>query len=207
MVAVRRQQWRLLPLLLLPLLLLALLRLQSLLLLALLRLRSLLLLVLPLVVRRYDGLGGRLLLLLWTRLLLLLLLLLLWWRCWPARRLLAAALQQLLHGVRPIHPAAPHPDCCMQQAPAKHLQLSRQALVAGMSKEVYYEPGLMIAERDLVAIHGRISGWAREPQIVVDIFRIEGGKLAEHWDVLQNEVHGGPAMGAVSMFDLSERAG
>lgn len=82
-----------------------------------------------------------------------------------------------------------------------------QTLVAGMSKEVYYEPGLMIAEGDLVAIHGRISGWAPAPQIVVDIFRIEGGKLAEHWDVLQNEVHGGPAMGAVSMFDLSERAG
>lgn len=63
-----------------------------------------------------------------------------------------------------------------------------QALVASMSRDVYYEPGLMLAEADLVAIHGRIHGWSDAPQVVVDIFRIEGGKLAEHWDVLQREV-------------------
>jgi predicted SnoaL-like aldol condensation-catalyzing enzyme len=54
-----------------------------------------------------------------------------------------------------------------------------------LSPSVYYEPGLIIAEDDLVAIHGRIRGWADEPQVVVDIFRVEGGKLVEHWDVLQ----------------------
>ena len=66
----------------------------------------------------------------------------------------------------------------------------RQALenlVAQLSDEVFYEPGLMIAEGDYVAIHGRIRGWAPTPQIVVDIFRIEDGLLAEHWDVLQDE--------------------
>ena len=67
----------------------------------------------------------------------------------------------------------------------------RQALtdlVAQLSSDVFYEPGLMIAEGDYVAIHGRIRGWASKPQIVVDIFRIESGLLAEHWDVLQDEV-------------------
>jgi predicted SnoaL-like aldol condensation-catalyzing enzyme len=37
----------------------------------------------------------------------------------------------------------------------------------------------------------------------VDIFRIEGGKLAEHWDVLQNEVQDAPG-GGISMFDPEE---
>ncbi len=78
-----------------------------------------------------------------------------------------------------------------------------EAIVAGLSPDVFYEPGLMIAEGDLVAIHGRIRGWSEEAQVVIDIFRIEDGMLAEHWDVLQNEV---PVSvpGGVSMFDPAE---
>lgn len=79
-----------------------------------------------------------------------------------------------------------------------------QALVAGLSQDVYYEPGLMVAEGDLVAIHGRIRGWADAPQVVVDIFRIEDGKLAEHWDVLQAEVPATMVLGGVAMFDPKE---
>ncbi|KAA0972692.1 nuclear transport factor 2 family protein [Aureimonas fodinaquatilis] len=81
-----------------------------------------------------------------------------------------------------------------------------QALVAGMSKDVYYEPGLMIAEGNFVAAHGRIRGWADKPQVVIDIFRIEAGKLAEHWDVLQNEEPTNPANGGIAMFDPNEKA-
>ncbi len=77
-----------------------------------------------------------------------------------------------------------------------------RALVAALSPDVYYEPGLMVAEGDLVAIHGRIRGWADKPQVVVDLFRIEDGRLAEHWDVLQDEVQGPP--GGVAMFDPQE---
>lgn len=77
-------------------------------------------------------------------------------------------------------------------------------LIAGLSSSVHYEPGLTVAEGDLVAIHGRILGWADRPQVVVDIFRIENGRLAEHWDVLQDEIAPDPAMGHVSMFDPSE---
>ncbi|MFK8251935.1 nuclear transport factor 2 family protein [Ancylobacter terrae] len=79
-----------------------------------------------------------------------------------------------------------------------------RTLVAGMSRDVFYEPGLMIAEGSFVAIHGRIRGWADEQQVVVDIFRVEDGKLAEHWDVLQNEVTAIAADGTVSMFDPTE---
>ncbi|MER8422405.1 nuclear transport factor 2 family protein [Mesorhizobium sp. M1403] len=81
-----------------------------------------------------------------------------------------------------------------------------QGLVEALSPSVYYEPGLIIAEGDLVAIHGRIRGWADEPQIVVDIFRVEGGKLVEHWDVLQNEVSVTGGVAGLSMFDPEEGA-
>lgn len=78
-----------------------------------------------------------------------------------------------------------------------------QALVKNLSPDVYYEPGLMVAEGDLV-IHGRIRGWADVPQVVIDLFRIENDKLAEHWDVLQNETPVTAAQGGVSMFDPEE---
>lgn len=79
-----------------------------------------------------------------------------------------------------------------------------QALVDNLSQVVYYEPGLIVAEGDFVAIYGRIRGWADAPQVVIDFFRIEGGKLAEHWDVLQNEVPVTEALGGISMFDPEE---
>lgn len=79
-----------------------------------------------------------------------------------------------------------------------------QQIVSNLSKEVFYEPGLIIAEADLVAIHGRIRGWGEVPQVVVDIFRIEDGKLAEHWDVLQNEAPVTNAQHGIAMFDPKE---
>lgn len=81
-----------------------------------------------------------------------------------------------------------------------------QALVAGLSDAVHYEPGLLIAEGDFVAIHGRIRGWAETPQVVVDLFRIEDGKLAEHWDVLQDEVAVTATRAGIPMFDPDEGA-
>ena len=64
----------------------------------------------------------------------------------------------------------------------------------------------MVAERDFVALHGRIRGWAQSPQVVIDLFRIEGGKLAEHWDVLQNEGPANAALGGIAMFHPGEAA-
>jgi predicted SnoaL-like aldol condensation-catalyzing enzyme len=81
-----------------------------------------------------------------------------------------------------------------------------RSLVASLSQAVHYEPGLIVAEGDLVAIHGRIRGWADAPQVVVDLFRIEDGRLAEHWDVLQNEVPVTAARGGIPMFDPEEGA-
>ncbi len=36
-------------------------------------------------------------------------------------------------------------------------------------------------------IHGRYTGWGPKPMVAVDIFHVEGGKLVEHWDVMQEE--------------------
>ena len=51
-----------------------------------------------------------------------------------------------------------------------------------------YEPGMAVAEGDLVMVHGRYTGWGPKPMVVVDIFRLEDGKVVEHWDVMQEEV-------------------
>jgi predicted SnoaL-like aldol condensation-catalyzing enzyme len=46
-----------------------------------------------------------------------------------------------------------------------------------------------MAEGDMLMLHGRFSGIGLPANwIVVDIVRIENGLLAEHWDVIQDEV-------------------
>ena len=59
---------------------------------------------------------------------------------------------------------------------------------SNMPEGFKYEIGMVIAEGDLVAIHGRYAGLGPKPLIVVDIFRVENSKIAEHWDVMQEEV-------------------
>jgi predicted SnoaL-like aldol condensation-catalyzing enzyme len=44
----------------------------------------------------------------------------------------------------------------------------------------------VIAEDDLVVTHGVVKFSADDPgTVAVDIFRLEDGKVVEHWDVLQ----------------------
>ena len=61
-------------------------------------------------------------------------------------------------------------------------------LIASLDKDFSYEPGMVVAEGDLVMVHGRYVGWGPKPIVAVDIFRLADGKLAEHWDVMQEEV-------------------
>jgi len=77
-------------------------------------------------------------------------------------------------------------------------------LVAQLPESVFYEPGLILAEGAYVAIYGRIRGWAPSPQIVIDIFRVDDGKLAEHWDVLQDEDSTKGSKSGVAMFSPDE---
>jgi predicted SnoaL-like aldol condensation-catalyzing enzyme len=75
-----------------------------------------------------------------------------------------------------------------------------KALLGKLPADFNYEPGLVIAEGDYVSIHGRYIGWAPKPMIAVDIFRVADGKIAEHWDVLQEEVPASQSANGNSMF-------
>jgi predicted SnoaL-like aldol condensation-catalyzing enzyme len=63
-----------------------------------------------------------------------------------------------------------------------------KGLLGSLPADFKYEPGLAVVEGDYVFIHGRYVGWGPKPMVAVDIFRVENGKIAEHWDVMQEEV-------------------
>lgn len=64
-----------------------------------------------------------------------------------------------------------------------------------------YEHQLIVAEGDYVIIHGRFSGNGRPVAwIAADILRIENGRLAEHWDVLQDETTKTESKSGLPMF-------
>jgi len=73
-------------------------------------------------------------------------------------------------------------------------------LLAGLGKDFSYEPGMVVADGDLVMVHGRYVGWGPKPMVAVDIFRVANGKLAEHWDVLQEDVPADKTASGNSMF-------
>ena len=73
-----------------------------------------------------------------------------------------------------------------------HIEPGREGLfnlIKGTPATLRYEPGLIVAEGDVVIIHGRFSGFGQPANwIAADIVRIKDGKLAEHWDVIEDEV-------------------
>jgi len=75
-----------------------------------------------------------------------------------------------------------------------------KALLANLSRDFKFEPGLIMADGDYVSIHGRYTGWGPKPMIAVDIFRVANGKIAEHWDVMQEEVPAAQSANGNSMF-------
>ena len=64
------------------------------------------------------------------------------------------------------------------------------AAVKGLTKtfpELSMEPKRIIAEGDLVVLHSHlILKPSDRGSAVVDIFRLENGKIVEHWDVVQD---------------------
>jgi predicted SnoaL-like aldol condensation-catalyzing enzyme len=61
-------------------------------------------------------------------------------------------------------------------------------LIKSLPPTLKYEPGTIVAEGDIVIVHGRFSGF-RAPAnwIAADILRVQNGILVEHWDVIQDE--------------------
>jgi len=74
-------------------------------------------------------------------------------------------------------------------------------LIRSMPNTLRYENQLIVAEGDYVIAHGRFSGHGRPASwIAADVIRFEDGKLAEHWDVLQDEATQADSVSGLPMF-------
>ncbi|CAE6780102.1 hypothetical protein R69927_02474 [Paraburkholderia domus] len=74
-------------------------------------------------------------------------------------------------------------------------------LVRALPDTARYENQLIVADGDYVIAHGRFSGVGRPAAwIAADVVRFEDGKLAEHWDVLQDEATQAESASGLPMF-------
>ena len=74
-------------------------------------------------------------------------------------------------------------------------------LIRALPDALRYENQLIIAEGDYVIAHGRFSGNGRPAAwIAADIVRVEHGRLAGHWDVLQDEATQAESKSGLPMF-------
>lgn len=74
-------------------------------------------------------------------------------------------------------------------------------LVRSLPATLRYEHGLVVAEGDYVMVHGRYSGnGAPHALVTIDIVRVENGRLAEHWDVWQDEATARESKSGLPMF-------
>jgi predicted SnoaL-like aldol condensation-catalyzing enzyme len=74
-------------------------------------------------------------------------------------------------------------------------------LIKNTPATLRYEHGAIVAENDLVIVHGRFSGHGRPRSwIAADVVRIADGMLAEHWDVLQDEATEAESQSGRPMF-------
>ena len=85
-----------------------------------------------------------------------------------------------------------------------HIAAGREGLfnlVKSLPATLKYEPGLIVADDDVVIIHGRFSGFGQPTAwIAADILRIADGLLAEHWDVIQDEASRESLKSGLPMF-------
>jgi predicted SnoaL-like aldol condensation-catalyzing enzyme len=85
-----------------------------------------------------------------------------------------------------------------------HIEPGRDGLfnlIRSAPDTLRYEHQLIVADGDYVIVHGRFSGNGRPVAwIAADIVRIENGRLAEHWDVLQDEASKAESKSGLPMF-------
>ena len=90
---------------------------------------------------------------------------------------------------------------------SSHIEPGRDGLfnlIRSLPDTLRYENARIQAEGDYVMLHGRFSGHGRpRAWIAADIVRLEGGRLAEHWDVLQDEATKDESKSGLPMFGTS----
>jgi predicted SnoaL-like aldol condensation-catalyzing enzyme len=73
-----------------------------------------------------------------------------------------------------------------------HIEPGREGLfnlIRSIPATLKYEPGVIVADCDVVMVHGRFSGFGAPVNwIAADILIVKDGILVEHWDVIQDEV-------------------
>lgn len=88
-----------------------------------------------------------------------------------------------------------------------HIKPGREGLfdlVKSLPATLRYEPGAIVADGDLVIVHGRFSGFGQPTNwIAADILRIVDGILVEHWDVIQDEATREQSKSGLPMFGNS----
>lgn len=78
-------------------------------------------------------------------------------------------------------------------------------LIGKLPARFKFEMGMVVALGDLVMDHNRYTGIAPTPMIAVDIYRVQRGKIVEHWDVLQEETPTAETKSGKAMFTPGER--
>src|ERR1700745_501751 len=74
-------------------------------------------------------------------------------------------------------------------------------LIKSMPTTLKYEAGMIVADGDLVIVHGRFTGFGAPVNwIAADILRIQNGILVEHWDVIQDEATEQQSVSKLPMF-------
>jgi len=85
-----------------------------------------------------------------------------------------------------------------------HIEPGRDGLfnlIKNLPPTLKYEPGVIVAEKDFVILHGRFSGFGQPVNwIAADILRVENGILVEHWDVIQDEASRKSSKSGLPMF-------
>ena len=74
-------------------------------------------------------------------------------------------------------------------------------LIKSLPATLKYQAGMIVAEGDIVIVHGRFSGFgAPDNWIAADILRIDDGVMVEHWDVIQDEASREQSRSGLPMF-------
>jgi predicted SnoaL-like aldol condensation-catalyzing enzyme len=91
-----------------------------------------------------------------------------------------------------------------------HIEPGRDGLfnmIKSSPASLKYESGVVMAEDDLVIVHGRFSGFAGAASwVTANVVRIRDRILVEHWDVLQEEETLERSIGQSPMYDRSHLA-
>ncbi|MDF0604107.1 nuclear transport factor 2 family protein [Neisseriaceae bacterium TC5R-5] len=83
--------------------------------------------------------------------------------------------------------------------PAGRAPIEQWVATLPANTQFKYQMGRVLAEGDLVAFQGRVEGFMAQPVIMLNLFRVQDGKLAEHWEGIQ--IESGPNPNGHTMFD------